>query len=327
MSAPGGDEVVGTARENTPGRAVFAEIAARVNNWGRWGEDDELGTINLVDEDARKRAAASVRKGAAFPLALPLSAEEGIQLGFVPGRVNPTLTMTSVNEPLSEDADWISSSEEKVELSTQCATHWDAVAHVSYQGRMYNGFAADEVDVKGARRCGVQVVDTLVSRGLLLDVARAKGLEVLQGGYGVTPEDLDEAASMGGVSPEPGDVVLVRTGQPHWLRAPQRDLVKYSYPAPGLTMACALWFHSHDIAAVATDTLALEVYPCEFEDAYLPVHLLHLVEMGMTQGQNWDLDALAEDCAADGRYDFLLDATPLPFTHALGSPVSPVAVK
>jgi hypothetical protein len=78
---------------------------------------------------------------------------------------------------------------------------------------------------------------------------------------------------------------------------------------------------------VATDTLVLEVYPCESEDLYLPVHLLHLVEMGMTQGQNWCLDELADACADDGRYDFLLDATPLPFTHALGSPVNPVALR
>ena len=79
-------------------------------------------------------------------------------------------------------------------------------------------------------------------------------------------------------------------------------------------MATAGWFHDHDVAAVAIDTLVLEVYPCESEDLFLPVHLLHLVEMGMTQGQNWFLDDLADACAADGRYSFLLDATPLPFT-------------
>ncbi|HZU78996.1 MAG TPA: hypothetical protein VE991_03695, partial [Acidimicrobiales bacterium] len=107
----------------------------------------------------------------------------------------------------------------------------------------------------------------------------------------------------------------------------KKSLLAYAFPAPGLTMACAEWFHERDVAAVATDTLALEVIPSESEDAYLPVHLLHLVEMGLTQGQNFALDALAEDCAADGVHDFLLDATPLGFTHGLGSPVNPVAVK
>ena len=87
------------------------------------------------------------------------------------------------------------------------------------------------------------------------------------------------------------------------------------------------WFRDHDVAAVATDNLTFEVYPCEREDAILPVHLLHLVDMGMTQGQNWNFEELAADCAADGRYTFFLDASPLPFTNAVGSPVNPVAIK
>lgn len=309
------------------GRGTFEAIAARVNNWGRWGPEDEVGTLNLIDDAARRRAAGCVRRGRAFTLGLPLSAEDGIQLGFIPGRVNPTLTMTAVNDPLSDDPDWIRSSEDKVELSMQCATHWDAIAHVSYRGRMYNGFRSDRVTETGAEVCGIDRVGALVGPGLLLDVARAKGVDALEGGYGVTPEDLDAACTLAGASVEPGDVILVRTGQMRWLRPPERDLVRYSVPMPGLTVRCAEWFHHHDVAAVATDTLSLEVYPCEYEDLYLPVHLLHLVEMGLTQGQNWDLDALAADCAADGVYRFLLDATPLPFVRALGSPVNPVAVK
>ncbi|HXW35109.1 MAG TPA: cyclase family protein [Acidimicrobiales bacterium] len=313
--------------ERSGGRSLFAEIAKRVNNWGRWGDGDELGTLNLIDDAARRRAAAAVRRGVAISLSLPLSAEEGIQLGFIPGRVNPIRTMTSVNSPLSDDPEWICSSEDKVELSMQCATHWDAISHVSYNGRMYNGYPASDVTESGASRCGVQVAKTLISRGVLLDVARAKNLDYLEGGYPLTPDDLHAAIDLAGVRLEPGDVVLIRTGQMRWLKGPGRDLVKYSFPAPGLTMACAEWFHQRDVAAVATDTLALEVYPSEYDDAFLPVHLLHLVEMGMTQGQNWDLDELAADCAGDGVYEFLLDASPLPFTRALGSPVNPVALK
>jgi kynurenine formamidase len=111
------------------------------------------------------------------------------------------------------------------------------------------------------------------------------------------------------------------------LAPPDRDLVAYTWPTPGLTIATAEWFFDRDVAAVATDTLVCEVYPSQYEDIYLPVHLLHLVEMGMTQGQNWVLDQLAADCAEDGQYDFLLDATPLPFTDGLGSPLNPVALK
>jgi kynurenine formamidase len=311
----------------------FAEIAARVRNWGRWGPDDQLGTLNLVDDAARRRAAACVRTGRAFALGLPLSEEEGIQAGFVPGRVDPRRTMIAVDQPLSPDPTWIRSSEDVVELALQCATHWDALAHVSYGGVIYNGYPATTVTEAGAGRCGIHLVGTLVTRGVLLDVARAKGVDVLDPGYPITPDDLDAAAALARLRVEPGDVVLVRTGQMVHLRLdrkpgdPDRDLVAYTWPTPGLTMATAEWFHDRDVAAVATDTLPLEVFPGEDEDTYLPVHLLHLVEMGMTQGQNWVLDPLAEACAADGAYDFLLDATPLPFTRGLGSPLNPVALR
>ena len=322
--------------------ASFTEIAARVSNWGRWGPDDQIGTLNLIDAGARLRGAASIREGEAFALGLPLSSDQGIQMGFVKGRENPVRTMISVNEPLSRDPEWIATSEDAVALALQCATHWDGLAHASYGagpagGRLYNDFPASSVTDEGAGKLGIHLITSLVSRGVLLDVPRAKGVEILEAGYPITPADLDAACALGGVAVEAGDVVLVRTGQTAHLAlsgrpglggaAPVRDLVAYTWPAPGLTMATAVWFHDRDVAAVATDTMVLEVYPCQDENLYLPVHLLHLVEMGMTQGQNWFLDELADACAADGRYGFLLDATPLPFINALGSPVNPVAVR
>jgi len=307
---------------------VFTDMAARVRNWGRWGPDDEIGTLNLIDEAARRRGAAAVVSGKAFALGLPLSEAEGIQLGFVEGRVNPTRTMVQVNQPVNADQPgWVCFSEDVLTLATQCATHWDALAHTSYGGVLYNGYPASTVSADGAARCGIHRLGTVVGRGVLLDVARALGRAVLEPGYPITPGDLDAALELSGVTPEPGDIVLVRTGQMVHLRPERRDLVAYTWPSPGLTIETAAWFHRHDVAAVATDTLVFEVYPSQHEDAYLPVHLLHLVEMGLTQGQNWVLDALADDCAADGRYSFLLDATPLPLTRGLGTPLNPVALK
>lgn len=311
-----------------PAPAVFTATAARVRNWGRWGPDDEIGTLNLIDEAARRRGAASVVSGKAFALGLPLSEAEGIQLGFVEGRVNPTRTMVQVNQPVNADQpDWVCFSEDVVSLATQCATHWDALAHSSYGGVIYNGYPASSVTADGATRCGIHRLGAVVSRGVLLDVARALGRDVLEPGYPISPADLDGARALAHVEMEPGDIVLVRTGQMVHLAPERRDLVAYTWPSPGLTIETAEWFHRNDVAAVATDTLVFEVYPSQHEDAYLPVHLLHLVEMGLTQGQNWVLDALAEDCAADGRYTFLLDATPLPLTQGLGTPLNPVALK
>lgn len=322
--------------------SAFTDLARRVSNWGRWGDDDQLGTLNFIDATARLRGVAAVHEGNAFPLGLPMSEAEGIQMGFIKGRVNPTRSMICVNNPLSPDPEWIASSEDVVTFAMQCATHWDGLAHVSYGagpdgGKLYNGYPASSVTEAGTTKLGIQLIGSLVSRGLLLDVARAKGLEVLDAGYPITPDDLDAACELGNLTVEPGDVLLVRTGQAAHLALPgrpglagappKRDLIAYTWPAPGLTLATTEWFHARDVAAVATDTMVLEVYPCEDKDLYLPVHLIHLVEMGMIQGQNWFLDELADACAADGRYEFLLDATPLPFTNGLGSPVNPVALR
>ena len=311
-----------------PVTAAFAEVVARIRNWGRWGADDEIGTLNLVDDAARRRGAAAVVSGKAFALGLPLSEAEGIQLGFIEGRVNPTRSMVQVNRPVNaEEPDWVCFSEDVLTLATQCATHWDALGHASYGGVIYNGYPAASVTSDGATRCGIHRLGTVVSRGILLDVARALGREVLEPGHPIMPADLDAACELAQVGVEPGDIVLVRTGQMVHLRPEGRDLVAYTYPSPGLTIETAEWFHARDVAAVATDTLPFEVIPCQHEDLYLPVHLLHLVEMGLTQGQNWVLDELAQDCASDGRYTFLLDATPLHLTAGLGSPLNPVALK
>jgi kynurenine formamidase len=300
----------------------FLELAAKVSNWGRWGDDDEIGTLNLVDDAAVARGAACVRTGLRFSLALPLD-ENGPQIGGVPGRVNATRTMTQINVEYTGSPDGFCTSDDVVTMGLQAATHWDALAHVSYSGQLYNGFPASDVTEAGATHCGIANVASLTTRGVLLDVARARGVERLEPGYGITTADLDDALK---VELDPGDVVLVRTGFVQLFL--EGDRKGYAGgDQPGLTMATSVWFHDRDVAAVATDTFTFEVWPCEDKRMLLPVHLLNLRDMGMTQGQNFDLEALAADCALDGVYDFLLEASPLPFTNACGSPVNPVAVK
>ncbi|MFJ8075456.1 cyclase family protein [Streptomyces sp. NPDC096176] len=303
--------------------AEFHDIAKRVNNWGRWGEGDEIGTLNLINGEVVRNAAAAVRSGLRIPLALPLQ-QEGVQTGVIPGRVNPLHTMVQINHELFGPGT-VATSDDTVTMGLQAATHWDALTHVSHSGRIYNGRPADSITPHDrARFSGIDKATPVVSRGVLLDVARAKGQDRLPGDHAVTPEDLDEAAEYGGVTVRSGDIVLVRTGQMQLFLAGDRH--GYAYPSPGLSLRTPEWFHAHDVAAVANDTLTFEIFPPEIENLWLPVHALDLVEMGMLQGQNWNLEKLSTACAQERQYTFLLCAMPEPFVGGTGTPVAPVVV-
>ena len=301
----------------------FHEIAKRVNNWGRWGSDDEIGTLNLITDEVVREAAAAVRTGRRVPLALPLR-QDGVQTGMIPGRVNPLHTMVQINQELFGPGT-VACSDDAVTMGLQAATHWDALPHVSHSGRLYNGRPAGTVTAHGgAEFAGIDKARHIVSRGVLLDVARARGVDRLAGGHAVTPEDLDAAEEFGGTRVRAGDIVLVRTGQIQVCLAGDREA--YGYPSPGLSVRTPEWFHARDVAAVANDTLTFEIFPPEIEDLWLPVHALDLVEMGMLQGQNWNLEELSTACAEADQYSFLLSATPEPFKGGTGAPVAPVAL-
>ncbi|MGX8906645.1 cyclase family protein [Streptomyces netropsis] len=301
----------------------FHEIAKRVNNWGRWGAADEIGTLNLITGAVVRAAAATVTTGRRVPLALPLR-QDGVQTGMIPGRVNPLHTMVAVNWEMF-GPDTIATSDDTVTMGLQAGTHWDALPHVSHSGKIYNGRPAASITAHGrAAFSGMEKAGPVVSRGVLLDVARARGTERLDGGHIVTPEDLDAAQELAGVTVRAGDIVLVRTGQIQHYLAGEREA--YAFPSPGLSIRTPEWFHARDVAAVANDTLTFEAFPPEFENLWLPVHALDLVEMGMLQGQNWNLEELSQACAEENRYAFLLSATPEPFTGGTGAPVAPVAI-
>jgi len=300
------------------------ELAAKVSNWGRWGADDRRGTLNLIDQAAVARGVAAARQGRVFSLSIPFD-EDGPQLGFVPGRDNPTRTMLCINQSMTGDQSDFCTSDDAVTMGVQAATHWDALAHAGYEDLLYNGVPASTIDERGAHELGIDKFGAIVTRGVLLDVPRALGLDHLEGGYAITGDDLTAAAALAKVEVLPGDIVCIRTG--HMRHLASGDKVAYVITSPGPSTKSVEWFRDHDVAAVATDTLVFEVYPCEDPAVQLPVHMLHLRDMGLVQGQNWALDALAADCAADGQYDFLLDATPLPMTRSVGGAVAPSAVK
>ncbi len=311
------------------------DVAEKVRNWGRWGDDDQIGTINYITDAVMARAVSSVRTGRRFSLAFPLRLD-GLQTGAIPGRVNPLRTMVSINACFTGDPTTFCTSDDIVVMGLQAATHWDGLGHASYGGQIYGGRPASLIDAHGAAECGIEQIRSLTGRGVLLDLARVAGLDELEPGYAIQAADLDRAAAHHGVEIRSGDIVLVRTGK--MARAKVGDLAGYMGPidpanhlplAPGIGLTSALWFHEHEIAAVATDTITFEVFPWDpaIPGALMPMHCIHLVDMGLTQGQNFDLEELAADCAVDGQYDFLLEASPQPFVGAVGSPVNPVAIK
>jgi len=301
------------------------ELARRVSNWGRWRTDDERGTMNFVTPDVIRRAAACVRRGTVFSLALPFDGD-GPQFGQG-GRVNPVHLMTSLHNPLSPDPDGPRYADDVIVMPLQCATQWDSLAHVHYGGQLYNGHPVSTLTPAGAARDGIdKMVAGVVSRGVLLDVARAEGVDRLQPGRVITPADLEAAERAQGVRVESGDVLLVRTGHIAAFTV-ERDRVAYMRQMPGLGVACVEWLHAREVAAVASDTNMVEVWPPEDPQVLFPFHMVCIRDMGLTLGEMFDLEALAADCAQDGVWTFLFTAPPLPVTGGVGSPINPLAVK
>src|SRR5258708_38908053 len=172
----------------------FHQLAKQVNNWGRWGSDDELGTLNLITPDVVRRGGSLIKSGKTFSLALPLG-PDGPQIGLIPGRINPLRTMLAINAP-TFDPEGFCTSDDLVVMGLQAGTHWDSLAHATYLNRLYNGHPIESINEAGASKCGIGNVRKLVSPGVLLDVAAAKGVDRLDVPYAITGGDLQAASKM-----------------------------------------------------------------------------------------------------------------------------------
>ncbi|MEX5261592.1 cyclase family protein [Kocuria sp. CPCC 205263] len=312
-------------------------MAKRCRNWGRWGEDDVLGTLNFIDDTKRVQAASLVCTGRSFSLAQAFDTN-GPQTGWR-RRTNPVHTMTDTGlEAEFGDQGFphgFGGADDVIAMPLQCSTQWDGLGHIFDRGRAWNGRRAGAVVTSDGD--GVTGIETaaaqLVSRGVLLDVGRALqgelGLErpELPDGFAITPGHLEATIDHQGASSQVGrgDIVLIRTGQ--YARTRREGWGHYAGgPAPGLSFTTAPWLHEREVAAVATDTWGFEVRPNEFDDAFQPLHQIVIPNMGLFIGEMWALDDLAAHCAAESRYEFLLSAPPLPITGAVGSPLNPVAL-
>jgi kynurenine formamidase len=332
-----------TERDDIPPELRAA--AQKVSNWGRWGDGDELGTLNHITPEAIARAATLVRKGKKFSLSVPFDAygPQGAH-GF---RRNPIhlMSIDGGDREMSERlGGWGGAAEHRIAelwrgpmrfnddyimMPLQAATQWDALAHVYYEEQLYNGYKSDAVTSFGATRDGIDKVAAtghVAGRGVLLDVARHRGVEHLEPLAVIGPDELEATASAQGVEVGRGDIVMVRTGW--WLQYLHSGDAAYWGPnSPGLSWRCAEWLHERAVAAVASDNIAVETSAHELPGVTLPFHMLALRDMGMLLGEMWNFESLGQDCHDDSIYEVLLVAQPLLITGAVGSPLNPIAIK
>jgi kynurenine formamidase len=303
----------------------FKVIGERLSNWRRWGADDQRGTLNFIGPDDVVAAAGCVRSGKAFDLSIPISSD-GPQTGRG-GRINPLHVMTVMPTDDLGLGDGVRVSDDFIAMPLQGATQWDSLAHVGYDERFYNDVPVQAVtSLSGATRNAIDnVCPGVVGRGVLVDVARHRGVEWLEAGEAIEPDELDAALGNQGVAVGRGDILAVRTG---WRRKALVDgWAGWLQANPGLSVACAAWMHDREVAAVVSDNWCIEVQPAVEGTSPLPLHCILIRDMGMILGEIFDLEALAEDCASDGVWDFLLCAPPLRVAGGVGSPVSPLAIK
>ncbi len=305
----------------------------KLHNWGRWGAGDERGAANLLTPEALVHAAGLIQKGKTFSLAIPIDMNGPV----FPGRLNPHHTMTVTGADYHSGGDGLSIgrlkfADDYIYMALQGSTQWDGLSHGWYDDELYNGVPESAIRsapmAGGATKLGIEnVKDSLVGRGVLVDVLRHKG-GTLAPGVAITRADVEAALAAQGTEIRPGDIVVFRTGWVPGFYALADPVERTRYllaPQTGLDEDLAPWIHEKKITAVAADNVGLEVFPPP--EGSVGLHGALLRDQGVYIGEIWWLEELAADCAEDGRYEFFLAAQPLHIPGAVGSPLNPLAIK
>jgi kynurenine formamidase len=318
-----------------PNIDTVRDLAKRYCNWGRWGDDDQVGTLNHVHPEDVAAAAGLIRSGSVVSLSIPLDDRGPQHAGS--GRFNPIHFMSidgrdymsgsGTPEERDRRRGYLQNADGVLILPLQSGTQWDGLAHVFFEQQMYNGYSAGQVTSRGAQRNGVSLAaDRIVGRGVLLDLPAAQEVPHLEPGYAIGGRDLDAASRAQGTTVRRGDFVLVRTGA--LARVRQRGAWEgyAGGDAPGMGLDSVPWVADHEIAGLATDLWDVEVRPAETPDVAQPLHILFIVQLGLWLGEIFDLEELARRCRAENRYEFFFVAQPLVITGGVGSPINPVAI-
>lgn len=289
--------------------AYVAELHTELSNWGRWGKDDQLGTLNLITPEKRIAASRLVKSGISVSLTHPVFKE--------PTPDSPSaLTHKMVSVP-NENSDWAVDSFEIV-FHGLGHTHMDAICHLGYNGAYYNGFPLSGTTAAGCAKNGIENVSNgIFTRAILMDIPRLKGKKWLEAGTPVMVEDLEAWEQQAGVRVGSGDAVLIHTGR--WVKRAEQGPWEGGYA--GLHITTVKWLKQRDAAIVGTDG-GLDVYPSGVEGVGAPVHVLVLSSLGMPILDTMDLTDAAETAAKLNRWEFLLTAAPLRVEGATGSPMN-----
>lgn len=280
------------------------------SNWGRWGADDQRGTLNLITPEVVLAATACARTGRV----VPLGAMVGRDAPVFPGRD------ATVHIVRYTDGRPTGYADDLLVVNTHSSTHLDALSHNFLDGMMYNGVPVGEaVSSTGVTRNSVSNVGAIVTRGILLDVAAHRGVDSLDMGEAIGRHELDACAAAQRVTPRPGDVCLVRTG---WMRLFASDRARFDSGEPGLSNDVSGWFHEHGLVALGADNGAVDVLPGEPGVRPFGLHPRIINRQGGYLMEYLDL----EELATTGTHEFLFVAAPLRVAGGSGSPVNPVAI-
>ncbi len=312
---------------NIPTEAEVLGYFDSLSNWGRWGDDDQLGTLNFLSPEKTLRATSLVREGVTVSCARTVLFE-----------ASPDVPVPPMHFMVESGEGWATG--DKVtsrpsQASTDffgmifhgfSVTHVDSLAHFFWEGKLYNGRPAHLISTSmGATVESIELAqDGIVTRGVLVDVPDLRGVDWLERGEGVMPDDILAAEERCGFKIEEGDVLLVRTGQLHRrnVEGPVNPRVEGSTACQA---ACLPLFHERGIAMLGTDT-GNDVSPSGYPALTNPIHQVGIVAMGLWILDNANLEELARACKERNRWEFMLSIGPLRLSNTTGSPVNPLAI-
>jgi kynurenine formamidase len=301
----------------------FDRLFASLKNWDRWGPDDERGTLNYLTADKVRAAAALVRRGRSVSLAIPINTIAG------PDNPNPALYYMNTTHDIDVGAGDIRFATDflAIQFHGDCHTHMDALCHVAYKGNLYHGRPADLVTSRGA--CGLDITayaHGVIGRGVLIDIPHSRGVKWLEPGEAVTGEDIEAAEAAVGVRLGEGDIMVFRTG--HHRRRLELGAWDVGYTGPGragLHPHALTLLHERKVAVFLPDGDG-EVVPSPVDGVLYPIHPLQITAMGMLCADSLQFEELAQVCAEERRWEFMVVLSPLRLPRATGSPFNPIAV-